>query len=49
MAKRKKDYVLFVNKESGTQYIARANSKLPSVCKKFDKKTRKHENFTLKK
>lgn len=46
---RKKDYVLFANKESGVFYIARANTNLPKTLKKYDKKLRKHVSFGLKK
>lgn len=46
---RKKNYVLYVNKETGTTYIARANEKTPPVIKKFDKKIRAHADFKAKK
>lgn len=46
---RKKDYVLFTNKETGVFYIARANENNSKQLRKYDPKLRKHVTFTLKK
>lgn len=46
---RKKDYVLFTNKETGVFYIARANEKNNKQVRKYDPKLRRHAIFTLKK
>lgn len=39
------------NKETGTFYMSQANriNEVPKELKKFDKKTGKHEKFTVKK
>lgn len=46
---RKKNYGLFVNKETGTTYISRANANMPATVRRYDPKTRTHCEFKYKK
>ena len=50
MAKRaeKENYGLFVNKETGTTYISRANANMPATVRRYDPKPEHIVNLNIK-